>query len=312
VDFASYYPNIMLKYGFAPAHVNKKEFLRVLKSITTQRLKAKAEGDKITDSTLKISINSLYGLLGFDAYWLKDDKTMYSVTVNGQLLLLGVIEFLESLGDVTCVYSNTDGATFKVKRTILDEVIKKVDLISNHIGINLEYVMFKKMIVKDVNNFLIVKKDGEIKIKGSFGYTQDITRGFRHPIVQKALYNYYIDGVPVEQTINEETNIYSFCIAQRTGKQFKTFFRTVDGLKQMQKTNRYFVSTKSGSLVKIKEKEEGGQQINQAVANENVYILNDFNSEDNEEYLSLVKRQYYIKETNKIVNSFVQNQLKLF
>ena len=311
VDFASYYPNLMLKYELYPTHI-KKEFLKVLEFLTTQRLKAKKDGDKVTADTLKISINSLYGLLGFDHYWLKDDKLMYSVTINGQLMLLAVIETLEALGDVSCIYSNTDGATFKVLRTDLSKTLKMVNRITDHLGIELEAEMFSKMVVKDVNNFIMTKASGEIKVKGSFLYTQDVTKGFKYPIVKTALYNYYIHNIPVAKTIEESTDIYGFCMAQKTGKQFRTYFRTVKGQVEMQKTNRYFVSDISGSLVKIKQLEEGGESVSQAIAGENVYILNDYQEHMDNYYLDHVRRGYYIKEANKIINSFVPDQYVLF
>jgi len=310
IDFDSYYPKLMLKYRSYPKHL-KSAFLKILEFITEKRLKAKRDGDKITADTLKISINSIFGLTGFDNYWLKDDKVMYQVTLNGQLLLLQVIEYLEGMGDVTCIYSNTDGATFKVHKSILDKVIDRLPDISEKIGIGIEHVLYKKMILKDVNNYIIIKKDGSDKCKGVFLYTQDITKGYRHPIVTKALHAYYVGGIAVNDTINMSDDIYDFCIAQKTGKQFTTFFRTVEGLKKMQRTNRYFVSTKSGSLIKVKDREDGTVQENQAVAGENVFILNDREDKD-DYYLSLVKRQYYIKETNKIINSFNKIQYKMF
>lgn len=311
IDFGSYYPNLMLKYKLYPKHL-KPDFLKVLKTLTEQRLEAKRTGDKITADTLKISINSLFGLLGFDQYWLKDDSLMYSVTVNGQLLLLALIEDLEYLGDVTCIYSNTDGATFKVDRNILNKFMNRVNVLSEAVGIEIDAVNYKKMILRDVNNYLIIIEDNKVKLKGAFLYEQNITKGFKHPIIQKALNNYYIKGIPAKDTIENETDIYLFCIAQRTGKQFQTYYRTINGMTKLQKTNRYFVSTNSGSLIKVKDKEDGTTQENQAVAGENVYILNDYDESKDKEYLDLVKRSYYIKETNKIIDSFKVNQLKLF
>jgi len=301
----------MLKYKIYPKHLNIK-FLDILKDIVTLRLKAKKEGDKITADTIKITANSIFGLSGFDNYWLKDDKVMYGITLNGQLLLLGLIEYLESLGDVTCVMSNTDGISLRVNRNIIDYVLEQVKVIEKHIGIPLEYDFYKKLIFKDVNNYLWISKEDEIKVKGIFRYEQDITKGYRMPIVTKALQEYYINNIPIEDTINNEKDIYLFCIAQKTGKQFTTFFRTTKGLKKIQKTNRYFVSTKSGSLIKIKSLDDGSVQENQAIAGENVFILNDRDKNRDRYYLSLVKRQYYIKETNKIINSFKKEQYELF
>ena len=311
VDFGSYYPNLMLKYKSYPRHL-KKDFLKILKFITEKRLKAKHEGDKITADTLKISINSIFGLTGFDNYWLKDDKVMYQTTINGQLLLLMVIEYLESLGDVTCIYSNTDGATFKVKKDILDYIIERVGAIGDKVGIELEHVLYKKMILRDVNNYLIIKDNDEVKLKGVFLYEKDITKGFRHPVVTKAIGEYFTNGIPVEETIRNHDDIYDFCIAQKTGKQFITIFRTTTEEVRMQKTNRYFVSTKSGSLVKVKDKEDGTKQENQAVAGENVYILNDYVYKEDEYYFSILKYEYYIREANKIVKSFEKIQYEIF
>jgi hypothetical protein len=311
VDWGSYYPNIMLKYKIYQRHLSPK-YLDILKDLTDLRLKAKKDGDKITADTIKITINSIFGLSGFDNYWLKDDKVMYGTTINGQLLLLGLIEYLESLGDVTCIMSNTDGLSLRVNRNIIDKVLKEVEGIEKHVGIPLEYDFYKKLIFRDVNNYLWISKSDKIKVKGIFNYEQDITKGYRMPIVTKALQEYYINNIPIETTINNESDIYLFCIAQKTGRQFTTYFRTIEGLKKIQKTNRYFVSTKSGSLIKIKEKDDGSVQENQAVAGENVYILNDYINSDLKYYLSILKRQYYIKETNKIINSFKKEQYELF
>lgn len=312
IDFDSYYPKLMLKYEMFPKHL-KKEFLNVLKTLTDQRLKAKKSGDKVTADTLKISINSLFGLLGFDAYWLKDDRLMYEVTVNGQLLLLALIDDLEALPDVTCIYSNTDGATFRVRRDILREFEARVNALSDSVGIGIESVYYKKMIIKDVNNYLIITEDDEVKLKGVFLYDQNILKGATIPIIlKKALQAYYIKGTPVKDTINNEKDILNFCIAQKIGKQFRAYFRTIHGMTRLQKTNRYFVSTKSGSLIKIKDKEDGSTQENQAIAGENVYVLNDYDEDRDKEYLDMLKRSFYIKETNKIINSFAVDQLKLF
>ena len=85
LDFGSFYPNIMLQLGLYPPQLGP-EFLEILEMITTQRLEAKANGDKVTSDALKITINSIYGKLGFEHGYLYSPKTMYSVTINGQLI----------------------------------------------------------------------------------------------------------------------------------------------------------------------------------------------------------------------------------
>ena len=69
LDFGSYYPSIMLKYGIHPEHLGEN-FLKIVDTLTKQRLAAKKSGDSLTADTLKITINSLYGLLGDKNYFL--------------------------------------------------------------------------------------------------------------------------------------------------------------------------------------------------------------------------------------------------
>lgn len=58
IDYGSFYPNIMIMLNIIPPHLGEA-FLEVLKMITTQRLEAKANGDKVTADALKIVINSI-------------------------------------------------------------------------------------------------------------------------------------------------------------------------------------------------------------------------------------------------------------
>lgn len=60
IDFGSYYPGLMISLGIYPPHLGK-EFLSLIKLLTDKRLIAKKTGDKVTNETLKLSINSIYG-----------------------------------------------------------------------------------------------------------------------------------------------------------------------------------------------------------------------------------------------------------
>lgn len=62
VDVASMYPSIILEHNVYPEHLGK-EFLKVYGKIKSDRIKAKREGNKLVDSTLKLSLNGLSGNL---------------------------------------------------------------------------------------------------------------------------------------------------------------------------------------------------------------------------------------------------------
>ena len=50
------YPSLIIEYGFYPPHLGK-EFLEVYKEIKDERIKAKHNGNKLKNLTLKLSIN---------------------------------------------------------------------------------------------------------------------------------------------------------------------------------------------------------------------------------------------------------------
>jgi hypothetical protein len=107
-DFGSYYPLLMLTLGVVPAHIEDKElFLNTLKQIVDDRLSAKKK-DPIKADGLKIAVNTIYGLLNSETFWLEDRKAQLTVTINGQLYILMVTEVLEKHG-YKVIYSNTDG-----------------------------------------------------------------------------------------------------------------------------------------------------------------------------------------------------------
>ena len=83
------------------------------------------------------------------------------------------------------------------------------------------------MIINDVNNYIAIDVNGSVKTKGVFeDYNDIIKQGAYHKdtsamIIPKALKAYYIEGVPVENTINKENNIYEFCYGNKGSNSYK-------------------------------------------------------------------------------------------
>ena len=306
LDFGSYYPSIMLKYGIHPQHLGK-HFLEVVKTLTEQRLAAKAKGDKVTADTLKITINSLYGLLGDSNYFLSDDMAMYQTTILGQLTILKLIDRYEELEGVTCIYSNTDGASFMVPRGAMDEALELCTKLEEEIGIVLEYELYDRFLLRNVNNFIWTTDTGEFKKKGMFAYKQDVTKGYKSPIVATALVEYFTKGIDPEITINEEKNIYQFCISQKVHKKFEVFYQDLTGRTAIQRINRYFVSNRTGAIIKYDRELDKNISL---MAKTNVYLLNSF--DDKEDYFSMLDKSYYLRECRKVIREFETEQLKLF
>ncbi len=165
-DVASYYPNIILNNSLAPKHLGEP-FLDIYRSIVNRRLKAKKEGDKITNESLKITINGSFGKFGSKWSFLYSPDLMMQVTVTGQLSLLMLVERLELAG-ISVVSANTDGIVVKMdhdKEEIAQSIVEDWEFETEYEMEGSDYISLNS---RDVNNYIAV---GEDSIKGKGAYS---------------------------------------------------------------------------------------------------------------------------------------------
>ena len=298
----------MLKYKIKPDHI-EDEFFDALSIITTKRLKAKAEKDKVTADTLKITVNSIFGLLNFPNYWLYDPKAALSVTINGQMFLLMLIEMLE-LNGFEVISANTDGVTAFIPKNRIEDYKKICEEWERYCGFNLSFAKYIKYIRRDVNNY-VADLGYETKKKGCFMDTQKLDKGYNTTIIAKSLNNYFLHNIPVEETITTGTDIFDYCLSEKTGAQFTMEYHYLDGdrkvIDKLQKTNRFFISKKGGTLMKHKVDDS----YHNAALGWLVTILNRYEENKMTEYLSNVDHKYYISEAKKIIELIEDKQLTL-
>ena len=255
-DFSSYYPNIIINNNIKPRHVDSC-FLNILKQLTKERINYKKQGKKKNADILKIVINSIYGLLGSDFYWLKDKKALIKTTIIGQLWLSKFCEEL-LLENIEVISLNTDGILSLVppeKEEIFHKIAKNI---SKLIDIEVELTEYSQYIRRDVNNYLSVTIDNKIKQKGKYFSTEiPLNKGYYYPIIAKALNNWYINGITVEDTILKEKDIYSFIASQKIDlKKFSPELHSYNENFQLQsiklqKFNRWIVVNKGGKFLKV-------------------------------------------------------------
>jgi hypothetical protein len=338
-DFGSYYPLLMINLEIEPPQL-KNVLLPIIEEITEKRLAAKDSGDKITANTLKITINSIYGKLGFIYGYLYSPKSMYSVTVNGQLYLLQLIERL-SLAGIKCFYANTDGITCRVRKDQVELYYEICNKFAREVKISCEYQKYSKCIIRDCNNYLIVTSEGKLKKKGSFvtdtfdkdweksnpNATEILSKGFDMPVIAKAVEAYFVKGTPVREFITNHTDLYDFCKSQKVGSQYEVFSTSsLNGevvYKKEQRTNRYIISNRGQKLYKKRkedsdtnivwnasyDKNHGYKEIsnfNDLVSGFYVTLFNDYSQNIDINY------NYYISEANKLIFPFEDPQLSLF
>lgn len=107
-DVASLYPSLMIRYNLHSRNIkDPQKFV----DIYHQRLELKKKKDPL-QAILKIVLNSTYGVMKDKNNALFDPLQANRVCVYGQLLLLDLIEHLESKCEL--IQSNTDGILIKM------------------------------------------------------------------------------------------------------------------------------------------------------------------------------------------------------
>jgi hypothetical protein len=315
VDAASYYPRMLINMQVCPAHLSS-DFPQLYQETVAERLRAKAnKKNSITDSvladSLKIVINSIFGKMGYKFSWLYDLAALYKITMNGQYFLLMLIEWLE-VEDMAVVYANTDGITARVPKAKLERfyaICKEWEQYADH---DLEYSFYHKMIIRDVNNYLIIKTDGGVKEKGAFVTSRselpvvnELKMAFNMPVVAEAVHQYFVNNIYPEDFIPYHEDIIDFCISQKVGGQYEVRFfelsydqhdQPVQIEHDCQKTNRFYVSKTGGKLMKYK-KDQGSYE--NLVKGRKVTLLNRYESEMewNIDYT------FYISQSWKMIGS---------
>lgn len=206
-DVASYYPNIILRTGLSPAHMGSA-FTRIYQEIVERRLKAKAAGDKVTDSALKITINGSFGKFGSKWSKLYSPDLLIQTTITGQLALLMFIEALELEG-IPVVSANTDGVVIKCPKARVPMMEFVAWEWEHATGFTTEATYYRGLYSRDVNNYIAIKPDGGFKLKGAYA-PAGLQKNPTNEICTGAVVKYLLDGTPVADTIHDCQDIRKF------------------------------------------------------------------------------------------------------
>ncbi len=254
-DVASYYPRIILNLELFPRHLRRK-FLDVYGNIVTERLAAKAAGDKVTADALKIVVNGSFGKLGSKYSKLYSPGLMLAVTLTGQLSLLMLIERLDAAG-IDVVSANTDGFVSlmdKDQYRRYDDICFDWELDTNF---ELEETRYKAVYSRDVNNYLAIGEDGKAKGKGIFS-ENPLMKNPVAPITLTAVRKFLLDGNPIETTIRNCEDVRQFVVVRTVrgggvwrdeylGKVARWVY-TVDGEPIRYQSNGNKVATSDGAF----------------------------------------------------------------
>jgi len=226
-DFGSWYPHLIALFNLEPAHLPKGMLGDQLMEWYNERVtKYPKKTHWDLNYAIKIIINLLYGLMGSEYSPVYDIQAQLAVCVNGMLQVTKMMEIV-LLNGGEILYANTDGWLVKSKKQDYAKIEKELFDYAKKLKVPLERVGVKKLILNDVNNFILVNEYKEIKEKGAFETYETISAHNNYHkdtsamIVPKALKEYFINGTPVEETIDKENNIYLFCLGVKGGSKFE-------------------------------------------------------------------------------------------
>lgn len=324
IDVASLYPSMLIEYEFYPKHLGK-EFLEVYKQIKDERIEAKHNGDKVKNETLKLALNGLSGNLQNEHNFCYSPFAVMQIRINGQLLLLMLAEKLTQIG-CRIVQANTDGLFVLLKKDAYSKVNSICREWEQLTKLTLEEDRFKAMYQYAINDYFAITEDNKVKEKGMFITTVKLGKGLTPKIIPKAVISFFKDGIPVEDTIKNCTDIRDFLMSEKTGKQWHVEYMN----EEQQRTNRFYASTNGGYLWKWKDTghKEGeiitytepyvgehkykasARQYQNMLTASGVTLLNKFDDKPIEE--RKINYRYYIMEAYKIIRDLKPLQLSLW
>lgn len=252
IDVTAYYPSLQERFKFGYRVMDNPENFEFIHG---SNKKFKKLGDKKARLPFKIMDNAISGQMKQETSTLYDPMGNNSICINGQLLLLDLIEHLEKAlqRKLNLMQNNTDGILIKLNSydefDIVDDVVYEWE---QRTGMEMEIDTFiGELFQKDVNNYILVDREtGAYKAKGA--YVKNLNDlDYDLPIVNRAVVDYMLKGVPVEKTVLECDDLKEFQQVKKISRKYSHIL--YGGTKLNEKCIRCFASKipSDGGLQKV-------------------------------------------------------------
>jgi len=268
VDVNNYYPSILIAHGLVTRSATNNKYAEVYetrKQLKMKQLAAKTKEEakmyKKQQSPYKQLLNALSGAMKDRNNKAYDPRNNNLMCMNGQLMLLDLIEHLEVIPGFVLIQSNTDGLIVQIPDTeeafnMLDDICYdwetrcSTDLCS----ITLATDQIREIYQKDVNNYLWIDIDGEVERRGA--YLKELNSlDYDLPIVNEALVEYMVNKTPLYDTIYGCKELIKFQKLVKLSDAYE--YVEYNGKRYDYKCYRVFASKdpKDGKILKVKNKQ---------------------------------------------------------
>ena len=303
------YPSLLIEYQFGPRHLGKL-FCDLFAGLKAERLEAKRTGQKVKNLFLKIVLNSPTGKMQQEVSWMYDPFNVFKIRINGQLILLLLVDRLLALG-CEIIQCNTDGVVYRAKKGLKQAISDAIAEVEKLTRLEFESDEYEAFYQYAINDYFGVKTD-EIEKKGMFITETKLGKGLSPVVIPKAVINYFTTGQSIEEFIKNDKDIRDFLMSQAVDKKFNVYH----GEQKIQRINRFYASTNGAYMFKT---DKNGNKIlpglpgfdgQNMLTKSGVTILNKFDDLPIED--RKINYRYYISEAKKIVADFTEQQLELF
>lgn len=290
-DVDQLYPTLMIKYGLLSRAITTPE---KFKEILDTSLRLKREKKKKEREPYKRICNITYGAEGDKTNAMFDPLHRRLVCVYGQVLILDLIEKIEGFCEI--IQSNTDGILVKIKVSDYERLDDAIYSWEQRTGLHMSFDEYKSIYQKDVNNYIAVDYEGNMKTKGA--YVKNLSAlDYDLPIINKALRDYIVNNITVEYTINACDDLKEFQkIVKVSSKYAAGWYK---GKILQDKCFRVFADkNQSGIIGKLKTLDIGTKPEKFANTPDNCFIYNNTVNDvkcpknlDKQWYIDLCKRR---------------------
>ena len=177
-----------------------------------------------------------------------------TIPINGQLMICMLAERLATVPTLQMIQVNTDGITYRIHNSMIEHARIVEREWQAFTCLELEYSQYRRMFIRDVNNYVAEDMKGKLKLKGCYwapdqgeGYAASISaaspacwyKDFNPVIVQRAAVAAMIDGIPADVYIRRHTDPFDFMCRVKADRSAQLLL----GGNPIQGTTRYYVST---------------------------------------------------------------------
>lgn len=315
IDVESLYPTFVSQYGMFPEFLGK-EFPETYGAILSERLEAKHNNNKTKDALYKRLLVAMVGMFNNPSDIFYDPETFYTITINGQLVLLMFAEQLINATDCRIVNWNTDGLFLLIDDDKLPEYNNTVYNFRMLTRFSFKETYIDYMCQLDGNNYFYAKKgflelpivkqlncmDTEVVCKGFFNYRYKLGKAQNSIIIPKAIIYKLLFDTEVQRTVSLCEDVMAFMLYSKVDANSFVFFNQ----DKIGNVNRYYYSLNGGYI--NKGTYDLGKLSLTPITNTK-YCVQLFNTIKD---IKDINKNYYIGQANVILSKIRNNQLTLF